>query len=308
MVAAKAEIPKISVIIPTRNRLELLRNAVASVFGQTEQDFELIVVDDGSKDGTHAYLEALAADDSRVRPIFNQQSRGGAAARNTGISVSRGRWIAFLDDDDEWLRHKLALQLSALAAAPNAVACSSSYLRRNAAGRTRVVHIPRTASFEDLLYGSVMGGTSLCLCNGAAVRGIGGFDPMFRSGQDWDLWTRLSQIGTLISCAEPTVIYRAHDGVRISNDMAAQYQGARRFYFKYKQFMGNGVRAHRLAYLWYIMSRQPERGIWHRLKYLTLAISKAGTGAAVRYTTSSLPRLLADIVSCQRHKANRHRR
>lgn len=293
--------PKVSVIIPTRNRLPLLRHAIGSVLCQTEPDFELIVVDDGSSDGTYPYLQALANEDERIRPIFKQQPGGGAVARNTGIAASRGRWIAFLDDDDEWLCHKLALQLSALAETPGAVACSSSYWRRDASGTTKLVRVPSTASFEDLLSGSVMGGASVCVCDAEALRSVDGYDPAFLSGQDWDLWTRLSQIGSLISCAEPTVIYGEHDGARISTNMYAQYQGARRFYFKYKQFMSDSMRVHQLAYLSYIMSRQRERGMWQRLKHLALAVSRARKGKGARYAASSLGRLFRDIFLHHRH-------
>jgi glycosyltransferase involved in cell wall biosynthesis len=273
----------------------MLRRAVDSALCQTEQDFELIVVDDGSTDGTHQYLAALAAADARVRPIYNRQCGGGAVARNLGIAASKGRWIAFLDDDDEWLPGKLRLQIAALQATPAAVACSSWYLRRRVSGATELVRVPPTASFEDLLQGSVMGGASMCMCDAQTVKRIGGYDPTLRSGQDWDLWTRLSQVGAIISCAESTVLYSWHDGPRITNDMYAQYQGARRFYFKYKQSMTVGMRQHRLAYLCYIMSRQPKRSLGHRFHYLRVAVCRAEPGIALKYMASSLPRLIRAI-------------
>ena len=289
--------PKVSIVIPTRNRLELLRRAIQSVLGQTEQNFEVIVVDDGSADGTRTYLETLSKNEPRVKNVCNLHPKGGAAARNIGIAMSAGKWIAFLDDDDEWLPEKLNLQLAALATAPSAVACSSPYYRRRSTGEIELVRIPETISVEDLFLGSVMGGASVCICDAETLRRIGGFDLSFRSGQDWDLWTRLRQVGKIVTCSAPTVLYAAHDGVRISKDMSAQYQGARHFYFKYRKDMTLGTRIHRVAYLCFIKSRQRETGAYRRLTYLILAMSRAKVGLATRYMLSSLPRLIKDAIA-----------
>jgi glycosyltransferase involved in cell wall biosynthesis len=288
--------PKVSIIIPTRNRLPLLKRAIRSVFCQTEQNFELIVVDDCSLDGTLQYLEVLAGEDERVKLILRKEVGGGSVARNCGIFASQGQWIAFLDDDDEWISTKLELQLNKLTTTPGAVACSSSYVTRNAFGFTRMVRMPKTSNFEDLLNGSVLGGASVCICDANALRKIDGFDSSFRSGQDWDLWTRLSQIGLIVICTEATVIYGTHSGTRISTNMEAQYQGARHFYFKYRRFMSANLRINRMAYLCYIMSRQSKRGIRRRLKFLKLAFLNAPAGNNSKYVASSLPRLFIDII------------
>ncbi len=110
-----AQIP-VSVIIPTYNRAALVAEAVASVLAQTWRDFEVLVVDDGSTDGT---IEALAPYASRLR-LLRRESRGGvSAARNTGIKAARGEWLAFLDSDDLWLPEKLSRQMAYLAAHPD---------------------------------------------------------------------------------------------------------------------------------------------------------------------------------------------
>ena len=98
--------PKVSVIIPTYNRANYLSRAIDSVFDQTYQDFEVIVVDDGSMDNTK---EVLAKYNSKIR-YFYQENRGVSTARNVGIREARGEWIAFLDSDDIWLPKKLELQ------------------------------------------------------------------------------------------------------------------------------------------------------------------------------------------------------
>ncbi|MCZ6672974.1 MAG: glycosyltransferase family 2 protein [Verrucomicrobia bacterium] len=102
--------PLVSVIIPTHNRSDrFLPRASRSVLNQTWQNLELIIVDDGSTDGTADVVKRLG--DERVRYLVHDESRGGCAARNSGVEVAHGEFVAFLDDDDEWLPHKLERQL-----------------------------------------------------------------------------------------------------------------------------------------------------------------------------------------------------
>src|SRR5690242_15593078 len=93
--------PEVSIILPTYNRLPLLRKAVDSVLAQTYRDFELVVVDDGSTDGTRDYLAAI--EDPRVRPIWLEHRGDLTVARSAGLRHVHGEWVAFLDSDDLWL-------------------------------------------------------------------------------------------------------------------------------------------------------------------------------------------------------------
>ncbi|MEY2876335.1 MAG: hypothetical protein RLZZ373_3706, partial [Pseudomonadota bacterium] len=106
--------PEVSIILPTFNRVDVIGRAVSSVLRQTFHDWELIVVDDGSTDGTRARLEGL---DPRLRYI-GQANQGVYVARNTGLQAARGRYVTFLDSDDEWLPHFLALTTAFLRAHP----------------------------------------------------------------------------------------------------------------------------------------------------------------------------------------------
>jgi len=111
--------PKVSVIIPTYNRANLLARAIKSVLNQTFQDFELIIVDDGSTDNTKEVVEEFQKKDSRIKYIFQENSGGPAKPINTGIKNSRGEYIAILESDDEWLPEKLEKQAEILDRFPN---------------------------------------------------------------------------------------------------------------------------------------------------------------------------------------------
>jgi glycosyltransferase involved in cell wall biosynthesis len=126
--------PLFSVIIPTYNRACVLRAALASVLAQSCQDFEIIVVDDGSKDDPRKTVDEIA--DARIR-FQAQENRGASAARNAGIDLARGRYVAFLDSDDEFLPHHLETMQRLLENSPNTAAYARIVLDRDK-GRTLV--------------------------------------------------------------------------------------------------------------------------------------------------------------------------
>lgn len=288
-------LPLVSVVLPTHNRVQFLERAIRSVLRQTEQNFELIIVDDASTDDTPNYLARLATQDHRIRIIKNNQSNGAGGARNEGVEHRLRQWIAFLDDDDEWMPHKLQLQLNLLDADPNLVACSCNFILRFPSGRSRKVFLPQNVTLKQLLKDSVLGGASMCICSNKVLKEIGGFDSKFKSAQDWDLWVRLRQKGEIVACKEPLVLYQAHAGARITNNMQVQYVGARKFYFKHRNLMDLEVRRHRLASICYIMSRQTIRSLYCRIRYLIISLLNSSPRSAFSYAKSSLPRLIWDM-------------
>lgn len=288
--------PLVSVVLPTHNRKEFLSRSVASVLAQTEQNFELIVVDDASTDGTQTYLATLPSQDARIRVIRNSIAKGGGGARNEGIIHCRGLWVAFLDDDDEWMPGKLQRQLEVLDFSHSAVACSCGYEVRLPSGLSNVTIVPTNVSLRELFDDNWLGGASMCICSTTVLREIGGFDSRLRSAQDLDLWVRLRQRGNVVVCKEPLVLYRAHQGPRITNNMNAQYVGVRRFYFKYRHLMDASLRRRRVSHSCFIMSRQINRSLRCRMRYLILALRNSSIRVSWSYATSSLPRLARDAV------------
>jgi hypothetical protein len=199
--------PAVSVVVPTFQRRELVVGAVRSVLAQTFEDFELIVVDDGSTDGTG---EALAGIDQRVRYTW-QENRGVSAARNAALRLAAGEIVAFLDSDNRWLPGHLAVVTAVLARHPEAVlvtTCPGARLGGAAPvdGAEVVDLLPR------LIFGSPVGYTSCVAARRAAVVAAGGFDEHMEVLEDSDLWLRVSMLGPVCMVARRTIEHRVTAG------------------------------------------------------------------------------------------------
>ena len=220
------DLPLVSVIIPTRNRGEKLLRALRSVLAQSYNALEIVVVDDASSDDMDLVVATL--DDPRIRLLRHAERRGGAAARNTGIRAASGEWIAFLDDDDEWLPDKLARQLDLAQSNREdelpVIYTGEEYV--DATGCVLRVLQPRKQGriLKDLLFGNYVGSTSTVLAARGALLAAGGFDENQRSCQDWDLWIRLAERSPFDAVQEPLVKRYVH-GARIDSDLPAQAQG-----------------------------------------------------------------------------------
>lgn len=239
----------ISVVIPTRNRRERLREAITSVQAQNWPTLEIIVVDEASIDGTDAMLAEMANIDPRLRVLRNPTPLGGSGARNVGWQVATGEYVAFLDDDDIWLPGKLLHQHALLAANPRAAAVSCSFIL-SMPGRPDVIkrlHAPLDE--HELLRANHLGGASVCLVRRQSLTHIGGFDPALRSGQDWDLWLKLHAVGEILVCPEPLVRYVMHADERITGNPRSQYTGRRRIHLRYRLRMNPATRLHSLCEL-----------------------------------------------------------
>lgn len=142
--------PSVSVIMPVFNAAVFLQESIGSVTAQTFADWELIAVDDGSRDDSLPILNRLAAADPRIR-VLTGPNQGVAQARNQAMQAATGRYLAFLDADDLWHPRKLELQLAAMQAAGSVFSCTA-YLRHNQdTGRKTVIGVPPRASRADLL-------------------------------------------------------------------------------------------------------------------------------------------------------------
>jgi glycosyltransferase involved in cell wall biosynthesis len=209
--------PLVSVVLATYNRWPMVRAAVESVLAQTYKSLELIIVDDGSTDGT---LRSLSGCDARAR-IVRQERKGVAAARNAGVEIAHGKYIAFLDSDDLWLPNKLAVQTEFMEQHPGVVISQTQeiWLRHGVRVNPKNKHQKPSG---DIFRRSL----DLCLVSPSAVMmtrklftTIGGFDEAFPVCEDYDLWLRIAVDHSVELIDIPLVIKRGGHADQLSRSM-----------------------------------------------------------------------------------------
>jgi len=193
MTREQPEDPTVSVVIPTYERPAFLVGAIETVLGQTYDDTEVVVVDDGSSQRYAS--DVVAKFPESVRLVSHEENKGLSAARNTGIRHAAGEYIAFLDDDDRWHKTKLARQVGALEEQPKVglATCLVAAIRPD----REIVHCetsaPQGDCSEELLIGNQIGTPSRVLIRRECFKGVGMFDEQLPTKQDWDLYLRLCQ-------------------------------------------------------------------------------------------------------------------
>lgn len=230
-------VPLVSVVMPTRNRAALMERSLASVMKQTFTQWELIVVDDASTDATAVAVSRQRDGDSRIHLHALTQQVGGAAARNRGIEAARGEWIAFLDDDDEWLPRKLERQLDVVLRSQSGaglVYCPARFV--TADGSEHVLQssaAPAGATRRALLQRNFIS-TPTVMVRTDIVRQVGGFDETLPRLQDWDLWIRLANLTPFAFLDQPLVrAFHTEGGISTRSD--ALLQACRALELKYRR-------------------------------------------------------------------------
>ena len=205
----------ISVIIPTFNRKQLLLEAVESVRRQSFRDWELLVVDDGSTDGTDQVIESLISDGIRC---IRQEHSGVSAARNRGIRAARNDWIAFLDSDDYWHKQKLQQQFEALEANPEylAVHTDEIWIRSGVRVNPRKHHQKRSGwMFHHCLRLCLISPSSILL-HRSLLDESGLFDESFPVCEDYELWLRITARRPVFFVPEQLVVKRGGHADQLS--------------------------------------------------------------------------------------------
>lgn len=198
--------PLVSVIIPTYNRLELLKETVESVRNQSFRDFEIIVVDDGSTDGTAEWLKGR----SDIRSL-SQTNSGIATSRNNGAAIARGRWLAFLDHDDLWARDKLANQMEFISKNSEVALVAARHVRLG--NRYRVPRRPKWIKGDLFVkaYSESFIHTSSVMIRKDVFDAIGGFPPRYRFADEFDVWLAISRDFTIAYFDKPLVFIRFYE-------------------------------------------------------------------------------------------------
>jgi glycosyltransferase involved in cell wall biosynthesis len=202
----------VTVVIPSKDRVRIVVDTVRLALLQRGVDLEVIVVDDGSNDGTSEALAAL--DDPRLTILRNEPNRGVANARNRGIAEATHPWIAFLDDDDRWSPEKLRIQLERARAEQADFVYTAGLAVSAMDGRVLYASPAVSPAYVHAHIRSrnlMFAGSSNVVARTTLLRQLGGFDEALHHIADWDLWIRLTEAGRPAACREPLVAYVVHE-------------------------------------------------------------------------------------------------
>jgi glycosyltransferase involved in cell wall biosynthesis len=205
--------PLVSVLLAVSNGERYLPAALESVLRQTVSDFELLVVDDGSTDGTPAILEGIG--DVRLRVLRNDERQGLAASLNRGLGEARGRYVARLDADDIAFSRRLEMQLQRMVSGSAIAVVGSAVLELDASGRPGALHAMPTGPVPvrwAALFSSPFFHPSVLVDRDVLEQHGLRYDPEYLESEDYDLWTRLLEYADGDNLAEPLVLYRVHAG------------------------------------------------------------------------------------------------
>ena len=202
--------PDVTVVIPTRDRSALLHGALLSALGQEGIRLEVLAVDDGSMDSTPDVLAGI--EDPRLRVLRNARPEGVAQARNRALEAARGRWIAFLDDDDVWSPRFLRTLLDAAEGQGAVLAYARTIMLDAAREPVQLLHLAEPPDLlRELLRRNAIGAPCGVVLRTDVVRQVGGFDENLSLRADWDMWIRVAQEGPGVACHEVLVGYTRHE-------------------------------------------------------------------------------------------------
>ncbi len=207
--------PKISVIIITYNRADLLPKAIASVLAQNYRDFELLIIDDGSNDETETFVCGLALRDERIKYFKNEFNLGISKSRNRGVLLARGEYIAMLDSDDYWLDNdKLKSQAAFLDKHAGVGLIGTAIRCEDETGRILKEDIFAVADEEirARMLGKNQIAQSGVLYRKSAFIKAGGYDETFNIGEDYDLWLKMGRDSKFANLPEVMTAYLIHSG------------------------------------------------------------------------------------------------
>lgn len=204
--------PRVSVVMAAFNAESCIEETLKSALNQTFTDFEILVIDDGSTDGTVEILKRIAGVDPRCHWI-SQANRGPGAARNHGLKVARGELIAFLDHDDLWHPDKLSLQIAMFDAQPDlaVVTCYSTIIDENGYSLGwRLGGAIRGNVYHEMIEWDMVSGGSVAMVRRNALEKVSGYDEALLYREDWDLWIRLSRHFRFGTVTQPLVGFTRH--------------------------------------------------------------------------------------------------
>jgi glycosyltransferase involved in cell wall biosynthesis len=226
--------PLISIVIPTFDRSELAQGAIKNVLDQSYNNFEVIVVEDGSSTGLDEFIKGLG--NEKVIYASHETNRGLGSSRNTGMNLSKGDYIAFLDDDDRWLKDKLMMQVDIMQRSNNPkimVYCRNvpEKSKRYSSGQIRNIKGP----MSDYIFQGFLLPSSSILMHTSALKSIGGHSMDIISCIDHDIWMKLAKNGFYMDLVEEGLIYSVDvERKRMVNQFDERLKGIEQFFKKWK--------------------------------------------------------------------------
>jgi len=241
--------PKVTVVIPTYNRSDLLPRAIKSIQNQTYQNYELLVVDDASTDNTDELMEQFISD--KIKYIKLDENVGQCIARNKASEKATGEYIGFLDSDDEWLPEKIEKQIKLFQNSPveNVGAVYCGFIEKDEVlNKTEVINRDnlRGHIYDRFLSGFCPSTTSMFLVKTEAFRKVNGFDEYLITFVDYDLWLRISKAGYGFDYVdEPLIVKYEHQGDQMAKNLDKRLKGLSQFLGKWgdeiKRVAGKGT-------------------------------------------------------------------
>lgn len=222
--------PLISVITPSYNAEEFIEKTIQSVLNQTFSDWEMIIADDCSTDGTRDILKRYEEDDERIHAIFLKENQGAAAARNAALSKAEGRYVAFLDSDDVWKAEKLDKQLAFMRKHQYAFTFTAyELISQDGEPLHKTVHVPVSLTYDDVLKNTIIG----CLTVMIDREQTGDIRmPNIRTRQDLATWLSILKRGfKAYGLNEPLAEYRIVETSISSN----KWKAAKKTWFVYRE-------------------------------------------------------------------------
>ena len=204
--------PLVTIILPVYNAERFVAETIESIIAQSFENWELLIVDDGTTDDTSAIIANYQSGDGRIRVVSHATNSGPHAARNTALGHARGALIAFIDGDDVWYHEKLAKQVAAMERSRADISYAGYERRRDGRRRGTIVAVP-----EQVSYRTMLGRNKIALCTAMVRRSTCGAHrmPCGRLGKDHGYWLALLRDGsrTAVGVTEPLARYRVHRSV-----------------------------------------------------------------------------------------------
>lgn len=224
--------PCISIVVPTYNRVDSLRRSIDSVLNQSFDDFELIIVDDGSSDKTLDLIKSY--DDDRIIPVQHEKNRGANAARNTGVNIAKGEYISFLDSDDVFHENHLKRVLATLKDCSNqCIGAFTGFVKIADGGIVDVSHADDDeVTREFVVDGNSIGSLSCVTFHSSVFQSVGLFDVELESAQDIDFYLRVLEEYSMVG-VDDVLVTKYERGDNIGASLERKLQGIERLRTKH---------------------------------------------------------------------------